>query len=61
MKLDAKLIDHGSFHPNNVGIQRIVVGPGLPKQQTIAVDALLASQHMRLEIHKSNIPYIPTR
>jgi hypothetical protein len=61
MKLDAKLIDHVSFHPNNVGIQRIVVGPGLPKQQTIAVDALLASQHMRLEIQKSNIPYIPTR
>ncbi len=36
VKLDAKLIDHVSFHPNNVGIQRIVVGPGLPKQQTTA-------------------------
>lgn len=59
MKLDAKLIDHTSFHPNNAGIQRIVVGPGLPKEQTIAVDALLASQHMRLEIQKSDIPYIP--
>ncbi len=61
MKLDAKLIDHAPFHSNNVGIQRIVVGPGLPKQQTIAVDALLASQHMRLEIQKSDIPYNPAR
>jgi len=59
VRLDAKIIDHVSFHPKNVGIERIVVGPGLPDEQKIAVDALLASQHMRVEIQKSDVPYIP--
>jgi hypothetical protein len=60
MKLDEKIIPHAS-HPRNVGIERIIVGPGLLDQQKVAVHALLASQHMRLEIEKSNIPYVPNK
>jgi Protein of unknown function (DUF2971) len=58
-RLDAKIIEHPLFHPNNIGIERIVVGPALEDQQLAAVDALLASQHMRLEIVKSTIPFLP--
>jgi hypothetical protein len=61
VKLDAKIIQNARFHPRNVGIERIIVGPGLSDQQRTAVDALLASQHMRLEIGKSDIPYIPNK
>jgi Protein of unknown function (DUF2971) len=58
VKLDFD-IKHPRLHPRNIGIERIIVGPGLSDQQKAAVDALLASQHMRLEIGKSGIPYIP--
>ena len=47
------------FQHKNIGFERIVVGPGLSNDQITAVDALLASQHMRFEIAKSNIPFIP--
>jgi hypothetical protein len=47
------------LHHRNLGFERIVVGPGLSDQQITAVDALLASQHMRFEIAKSGIPFIP--
>lgn len=59
VKLDAKIIEHPSFHRNNVGIESIVVGPALLDQQWHAVDALLASQHMRVQIAKSVIPFLP--
>jgi hypothetical protein len=45
-------------HPNNFGVEEIVVGPALGQQQVIAVEALLASQSMRLEIRRSAIPYV---
>jgi hypothetical protein len=58
VKLNATIIDHPMFHPNNVGLERIVVGPGLPDQQKLGVEALLASQHMRVTINKSESPYL---
>lgn len=45
-------------HPGNFGIEEIIVGPALGPQQAIAVDALLASHSMRLQIHRSSIPYV---
>lgn len=45
-------------HPNNFGIEEIIVGPALGEQQVIAVEALLASQSMRLTIRRSAIPYV---
>jgi hypothetical protein len=60
MKLNKKIIRNAS-HPKNVGIERIIVGPGLLDQQKVAVHALLASQEMRLEIEKSRIPYLPNK
>jgi hypothetical protein len=47
-----------SVHPNNFGVEEIIVGPALGKQQVIAVEALLASHSMRLQIHRSAIPYV---
>jgi hypothetical protein len=38
---------------------RLIVVPALANQQLAAVDALLASYHMRLTIQKSAIPYLP--
>jgi hypothetical protein len=43
----------------NVGIERIIVGPGLSHQQINAVQALSASEHMRFDVVKSGIPYDP--
>ncbi len=57
VKLNRKIIDHPRYHPQNCGIARIVVGPGLRNSQLTALDALLASEHMRLEIGRSGIPY----
>ncbi|WP_166298278.1 DUF2971 domain-containing protein [Bradyrhizobium sp. 2S1] len=45
-------------HPNNFGVEEIIVGPALGQQQVIAVEALLASQSMRLAIRRSSIPYV---
>lgn len=45
-------------HPGNFGIEEIIVGPALGQQQVIAVEALLASQSMRLQIRRSTIPYV---
>jgi hypothetical protein len=45
-------------HPNNLGVEEIIVGPANREQQVAAVDALLAWHHMRLSIRKSTIPYI---
>ena len=59
VRLDAKIINHPMFEPKNIGIERIVVGPALPDRQRKAVEALLASEHMRVEIVKSDIPYLP--
>jgi Protein of unknown function (DUF2971) len=58
VKLNAKIIDNRVFHANNVGLERVIVGPALPDEQKLAVDALLASQHMRFTIDKSAIPYV---
>ena len=57
-KLDEKIIDHPSFHRNNLGFERIIVEPALTDEQKQAVDALLASAHMRISIEKSAIPYV---
>jgi hypothetical protein len=59
VKLDAMTINNPLLPPNNVGIECIIVGPALANQQLAAVDALLASHHMRLSIQKSDIPYLP--
>jgi hypothetical protein len=59
VKLNAKEINNPPLHPNNVGIERIIVAPGLADHQKKAVNALTASQHMRFIIQKSDIPYIP--
>jgi hypothetical protein len=61
VKLDAKTINSPRFHPQNCGFDRIVVGPALNDHQKAAVDALLASQHMRIQIDKSEVPYVPSR
>jgi hypothetical protein len=61
VKLNAKVINNPRYHPRNCGFERIIVGPALDDQQRVAVDALLASQHMRFEITKSAIPYVPNR
>jgi hypothetical protein len=45
-------------HPNNFGIEEIIVGPALGQHQVSAVEALLASRHMRLTIKRSAIPYV---
>lgn len=45
-------------HPNNFGIEEIIVGPALGQHQVSAVEALLASNHMRLTIKRSAIPYV---
>jgi hypothetical protein len=58
VRLDAKIIDHPMFHRNNVGLERIIIGPALSDQQRLAVDALLAEEHMRFTIDKSTIPYV---
>jgi Protein of unknown function (DUF2971) len=58
VKLNAKIINHPKFHPNNVGFERIIIGPALSEQQKFAVDALLASEHMRFTIDKSTIPFV---
>ncbi len=59
VKLNAKEINNPPLHPKNVGIERIIVAPGLADHQKKAVNALIASQHMRFIIQKSDIPYIP--
>ncbi len=45
-------------HPNNFGIQEVIVGPALGEHQVSAVEALLASHHMRLAIKRPAIPYV---
>jgi hypothetical protein len=58
-ELQAKGAKYPRSPQQNCGLECIVVGPGLHDEQGIAVDALLASQHMRFDIRKSKIPYIP--
>jgi hypothetical protein len=57
-QLDLATARSALSHPNNFGIEEIIVGPALGQQQVIAVEALLASQSMRLAIHRSAIPYV---
>jgi hypothetical protein len=59
VKLDAIKNTPPLSHPRNVGIERIIVGPGLSHQQIKAVQALSASKHMRFDVVKSGIPYDP--
>ena len=59
VRLDARTINHPLLHPNNAGLESVVIGPALAAQQQAAVDALLASQHMRVKIIKSTIPFLP--
>ena len=42
----------------NSGLEEIIIGPALRETQKLAVDALLASHHMRFEVRKSTIPYM---
>ena len=56
-QFDKVIINNRIFHPQNLGLERIIVGPALKEQQVAAVDALLASHSMRFEIVKSAIPY----
>jgi hypothetical protein len=53
----AEVVVSDASHPNNLGIEEIIVGPANDKHQIAAVDALLASHKMRLTITKSKIPY----
>jgi hypothetical protein len=57
-QIDKVVISNAVLHPNNYGIEEIIVGPALRQQQTCAVEALLASHHMRLTIKRSAIPYV---
>jgi hypothetical protein len=47
-----------TLSPQNIGIEDIIVGPGLGRHQIAAVDALLAKNGMRTTIRKSAIPFI---
>ncbi|WP_271573967.1 hypothetical protein [Bradyrhizobium sp. CCBAU 11361] len=51
-------MNNAALHPNNCGIEEIIIGPALGRQQTIAVEALLATHRMRLTIKRSEIPYV---
>lgn len=55
---DKVRIKNPIFHPNNLGLEHIVVGPALDSQQTCAVDALLTCHRMRIRVTKSAIPYM---
>lgn len=55
---DKVVINNAALHPNNCGIEEIIIGPALGRQQTIAVEALLTTHRMRLTIKRSEIPYI---
>lgn len=57
-QFDKVVINNAATHPNNWGIEEIIIGPALGQQQTCAVDALLASHRMRLTIKRSAIPYV---
>jgi Protein of unknown function (DUF2971) len=57
-QLDLGALKNSVLHPQNVGIEEIIVGPALGEHQVRAVDALLASNHMRLTIKRSAIPYV---
>lgn len=52
------IIHNSTTHPNNCGIEEIIVGPALAPQQAWAVEALLATHQMRLAIKRSAIPYV---
>lgn len=56
-KLDKVLINVPQ-HPNNIGIEEIIVGPALGRQQLAAVDALQHRNGMRTIVRKSVIPFI---
>ncbi|MCI0601107.1 MAG: DUF2971 domain-containing protein [Beijerinckiaceae bacterium] len=55
---DKVIVNNPIFHPQNLGLERVIVGPALKEQQVYAADALLASHGMRFEIIKSSIPYV---
>ncbi|WP_176422093.1 DUF2971 domain-containing protein [Bradyrhizobium sp. 2S1] len=52
------IIPNSTSHPNNCGIEEIILGPALAPQQVWAVEALLATHQMRLAIKQSAIPYV---
>ena len=49
VRLDQVLIANSRYHPQNCGLECITMGPALPERQKAALEALLASQHMRVE------------
>lgn len=53
-----KVVVNITLHPNNFGIEEIIVGPAFSSQQLAAVDALQATQKMRTMVRKSVIPFI---
>jgi len=57
-QFDHVTIKNSTVHHNNCGVEEIIVGPALGRQQTTAVDALLATHHMRVTIRPSSIPYV---
>ncbi|MET4608771.1 hypothetical protein ABIB90_008279 [Bradyrhizobium sp. JR4.1] len=56
-QFDQVVINNAALHPNNYGIEEIIIAPALGRQQTIAVEAVLATHRMRLTIKRSEIPY----
>jgi len=57
-QLDKVVINNAALHSNNCGIEEVIIGPALGRQQTIAVEALLTTHRMRLMIKRSEIPYV---
>ncbi|WP_342711431.1 DUF2971 domain-containing protein [Bradyrhizobium sp. B124] len=53
-----KVINSKISHPQNLGVEEIIVGPANRDHQVAAIDALLASNCMRLQIRRSSIPYV---
>lgn len=56
-KLDQTLVNI-TLHPDNFGIEEIIVGPALGRQQLAAVNALQTTAGMRTTVRKSVIPFI---
>ncbi len=56
-KFDQVKITSPIFAPQNLGLEKIIIGPAMKPNQRVAVDALLASHHMRFSVVDSDIPY----
>lgn len=59
IRLDKKIVESPANNDlQNIGLQRIILGPSLHPRQRLAVEALLQVENMRAEVIESEIPYI---